>query len=65
MTRKQLIDLGYRVTAKKTGAEYPHSAMDIGLGWQFVLSAEGQPDRGFSSHKMAWAFAERLASQIR
>ena len=64
MTRQELHKAGYTVTAEKNGADYPNSALEIGIGWQYILRAEGQPDRGFSKHDMAWAFAERLASQI-
>lgn len=64
MTRQELSKAGYTVTAEKNGADYPNSAMAIGLGWQYILRAKGQPDRGFASHDAAWAFAERLASQM-
>jgi hypothetical protein len=64
MTRKQLTNLGYNVTAKMTGAEYPNYAPSLGCGWQFILSAPSQADRRFTTSDMAWAFAQRLADQI-
>lgn len=54
----------YSVTARKTGAEYPHYAPDLGPGWQFVLQFPGEAERSFSSHAMAHAFARRLQARI-
>lgn len=53
----------YKVTAEKTGAQYPNHAPSLGLGWQFVLHFPGEKPRAFACHKMAHVFAGRLESQ--
>lgn len=55
----------YTVTARKTGAAYPNCAPDLGMGWEYILVFPGEPDRGFSTHKMAHAFARRLQDRIK
>jgi len=64
MTTAELRKAGYTVTARKTGAKYPHYAPALGLGWEFVLTAPTQPDRTFSTYQAAWAFAQRLARMV-
>ena len=62
--RTDMIRAGYTVTASLTGAEYPNFAPALGPGWEFVLTAPDGTKRGFCTHAMAWAFADRLCRQI-
>ena len=64
MTLRGLMKKGYRVTAEKTGADYPKYAPTLGMGWEFVLTAPDGCKRGFTTHKAAWCFAQRLNAMI-
>lgn len=54
----------YSVKARKTGAEYPLYAAELGPGWQFILEYPEEPPRAFSCHKIAHAFAARLMARV-
>jgi len=64
MARKSLLNSGYAVEAKKTGAQYPNYAHALGIGWEFILTCPDGKEYSFSSHEMAWVFAERIARQV-
>lgn len=61
--RKALRESGYTVTVEMTGAPYPNYAPEIGPGWAFVLRLHGRKVNEWADHKLAWAWAHRLALQ--
>ena len=61
--RKALRRSGYAVTVEMTGAPYPNYAREFGPGWQFVLRKDGQTVNTWGDHRLAWAWADRLARQ--
>ena len=61
---KAMRDKGYTVEAKHVGADYPNNGVNLPLDMAYVLKKEGKAINNHTSHKLAWAWAERLESQI-